>query len=176
MLQRVVPALLCAAVLAGCGGGGTAKPNSADPTPVSGRVTTADHKASFVMPDGWVKSDLKLDGVVVFAANEASDTVQQVFVSTFPKIDDAEAAAIYAASTLSAQGAKCTRIRRDDTFGTPRRVVDCLFAGVDPVHKLMVALGDGHHGAMLLVQGHGETQADLKPLVSPLLDSWRWQG
>jgi hypothetical protein len=84
MLRRVVPALLVVSLLAGCGDGASsqAKPGKADPTPVSGRVTTADEKASFVMPEGWVRSDLKLDGVVVFAANAAGDDVQQVFVSS----------------------------------------------------------------------------------------------
>jgi hypothetical protein len=175
MLRRVVPALLVSVLLAGCGGRSTPDQDAkVNPTPVGGRVTTADEKASFEMPEGWVKSDLKLDGVVVFAANKAGDDVEQVFVSSFAKIDDAEAGAIYAATTLSAQGAKCTRIRRDTTFGTTQRVVDCLFDGVEPVHKIMVAMGDADHGAMLLVQGRGETQADLKPLVAPLVASWKW--
>ena len=175
MLRRVVPSLIVPLLLSGCGSGSTPdKVAKADPTPVSGRVTTADEKASFEMPEGWVKSDLELDGVVVFAANEAGDDVQQVFVSTFPKIDDAEAGAIFAATTLTSQGAKCTRIRKDTTFGTSRRVVDCLFDGAEPVHKIMFALGDANRGAMLLVQGRGKTQADLKPLVAPLLESWKW--
>ena len=180
MLRRTAPALILAlsslATLAACGGATSKGDQPARATPLSGRQETADHKASFVLPTGWVKSQWDLDGPVKFAAVDALDDTRQIFVSEAKDRSDAEAAALYAAEVLGKQGATCRRDRTDTTFGGTHRVVDCAWRKPTPYRKVMIALGDEHRGAMVLVAGAAKKRSDLADLVTPLLASWEWKS
>jgi hypothetical protein len=182
MLRRVVPVLvlpiLLAGTLAACGEETKDDPSpSGQPVPFSGRQETSDGAASLVLPEGWVKAPEALDGPVTLAAVDALEVSRQVFVTSAASIDDAEAVAIYSATALSKQGARCRRDRTDGTFAASYRIVDCAWSeSTPPYRKIMVAIGDDERGAMVLVAGEAKDREALAELITPLLASWRWEG
>jgi hypothetical protein len=183
MLRRVVPSLvlpfLIAGTLSACGAEEKKDEPSASgqPVPFAGRQETSDGTASVVLPDGWVKAPEALDGPVTLAAVDALDASRQVFITSAKSIDDAEAVAIYSAAALTKQTAACRRDRTDETFGATYRIVDCAWAdAAPPYRKIMIAIGDDKHGAMVLVAGEAKDRAGLAELITPLLESWRWEG
>lgn len=176
-MTRVAALLVVLLLLVSCGdggggdGGGAGDRPGAEPLP--SRVTTEDEVASLAPPAGWVATSARLDGPVVLAIS-APDESEQLFVSTFDRPGDAENAAIFAATGAAQQGGTCKRVERDRTFGAPRLVVDCAFGGDEPFHKVFLVQVDGDRSALLLVQATGKDLADTAPLVTRLLDSWRW--
>ncbi len=178
-MTRTLALLAATLLLSSCGGDEETKQQDEEPRavtePVSGRVSTQDDSVSLVLPEGWEKyAAEELDGVVVLAANQADDEGEQVFVSRFDSLKAAEDAAIYAATGMVAQGAKCRSWPRNTTFGAERRVLDCDFTDPEPFHKVLIPIGDATRGAMLLVQTDGDTLADTAGRITPILDSWRW--
>lgn len=178
-MNRALALLAATLLLTSCGGADEKKQDEEEAEvvtePVSGRLTTEDDSVSLVLPHGWEKyASEELDGVVVLAANQADDEGEQVFVSRFDNRKAAEDAAIYAATGMVAQGARCHSWPRDTTFGAERLVLDCDFTDPEPFHKVLIPIGDAKRGAMLLVQTDGDTLEDTAGRITPILDSWRW--
>ena len=172
-LRAVLP-LLVLLPLAACGEEKDAGDEPALATPLSGRQETADGKAAFVLPEGWIKPMEDLDGKVTFAAIDALDPSRQIFVTTGDSREDAEAEALFVADAYVKQKAECRRDRKDTTYGGTYRLVDCAWTEPAPYRKVMIALGDDEKGAMVLVGGAAEKREDLADLVTPLLASWEW--
>jgi hypothetical protein len=166
--------------VAACGGEEDPGQKPGVAVPLDGRQQTADGKASFVLPKGWVKSAYELDGPVKFAAIDALDATREIFVTEADSLAAAEDAAVFMAGTLAqgteaAPGGTCERDRKDTTYGGTYRLVDCAWSEPVGYRKVLIALGDEDHGAMLMVAGRADERADLAELITPLLASWRWE-